>query len=156
MGPYESSLHAERQARMHRMAMAAVQCRAFSNFLPDQPATEKRWFPEGFTLPDADEYRPKTSAEKIRNIIRLVGCEYDVTETDIISERRSAPIILPRQVAMYLCKKTTTYSLPRIGGRFGGRDHTTVLHAVRKIERLLPIDPELAVTVAYLEAQLTQ
>jgi hypothetical protein len=63
-------------------------------------------------------------------------------------------IVLPRQVAMYLCKTLTPHSLPKISARFGGRDHTTALSNVRKIERLMAIDPELAKTLEILTAKI--
>ena len=65
-------------------------------------------------------------------------------QTDLISERRNRAIARPRQAAMWLAKQLTTRSLPDIGRRFGGRDHTTVLHAVRRIEELKAGDPVLA------------
>ena len=61
---------------------------------------------------------------------------YSVSRADILSSRRTAVVVKPRQVAMFLAKTLTMRSLPEIGRRFGGRDHTTVLHAVRKIEAL--------------------
>ena len=73
---------------------------------------------------------------KIEDIQKLVASHYSVTRADILSSRRTAIVVKPRQVAMYLAKALTLRSLPEIGRRFGGRDHTTVLHAVRKIEGL--------------------
>jgi chromosomal replication initiator protein len=73
---------------------------------------------------------------KIEDIQKLVASHYSVTRADILSSRRTATVVKPRQVAMYLAKALTLRSLPEIGRRFGGRDHTTVLHAVRKIEGL--------------------
>ena len=73
---------------------------------------------------------------KIEDIQKLVASHYSVTRADILSSRRTATVVKPRQVAMYLSKALTLRSLPEIGRRFGGRDHTTVLHAVRKIEGL--------------------
>jgi len=70
---------------------------------------------------------------KIEDIQKLVATHYNVSRADILSSRRSAGVVKPRQVAMYLSKILTLRSLPEIGRRFGGRDHTTVLHAVRKI-----------------------
>ena len=72
---------------------------------------------------------------KIEDIQKLVATHYNVSRADILSERRTAAVVKPRQIAMYLSKVLTLRSLPEIGRRFGGRDHTTVLHAVRKIER---------------------
>ena len=65
-------------------------------------------------------------------------------QADLISERRTRSVARPRQAAMWLAKQLTTRSLPDIGRRFGGRDHTTVLHAVRRIEELRAGDPQLA------------
>ncbi|MCY1364946.1 Chromosomal replication initiator protein DnaA [compost metagenome] len=69
---------------------------------------------------------------------------YNVSKQDLLSNRRTRTIVKPRQVAMYLAKMLTPRSLPEIGRRFGGRDHTTVLHAVRKIEDLVGADGKLA------------
>jgi chromosomal replication initiator protein len=71
---------------------------------------------------------------KIEDIQRLVCKHYGVSRTDILSPRRHRSIVWPRQVGMYLAKTMTQRSLPEIGRRFGNRDHTTVLHAIRKIE----------------------
>ncbi len=73
---------------------------------------------------------------KIEDIQKLVANHYNVSRADILSSRRTAVVVRPRQIAMYLSKALTLRSLPEIGRRFGGRDHTTVLHAVRKIEAL--------------------
>ena len=70
---------------------------------------------------------------KIEDIQRVVARQYNVSRADLLSSRRTANVVRPRQVAMYLAKTLTLRSLPEIGRRFGGRDHTTVLHAVRKI-----------------------
>ena len=69
---------------------------------------------------------------------------YGLKQADLISERRQRAIARPRQAAMWIAKQITTRSLPDIGRRFGGRDHTTVLHAVRRIEELKAGDPVLA------------
>ena len=73
---------------------------------------------------------------KIEDIQRAVARHYNVSRADMLSSRRTANVVRPRQIAMYLAKTLTLRSLPEIGRRFGGRDHTTVLHAVRKIENL--------------------
>ena len=73
----------------------------------------------------------------IDNIQRTVADFYKIKPSDILSKRRSRSIARPRQVAMALAKELTSHSLPEIGEAFGGRDHTTVLHAVRKIQELL-------------------
>lgn len=73
----------------------------------------------------------------IDNIQRTVAEYYKIKMSDILSKRRSRSIARPRQIAMALSKELTNHSLPEIGDAFGGRDHTTVLHAVRKIQELL-------------------
>jgi chromosomal replication initiator protein len=76
----------------------------------------------------------------IDEIQRKVAEHYNLRLTDMHSARRSRNVARPRQVAMYLCKKLTTRSLPEIGRKFGGRDHTTVMHAVKKVEELMGED----------------
>ena len=75
-------------------------------------------------------------------------------QADLISERRNRAIARPRQAAMWLAKQLTTRSLPDIGRRFGGRDHTTVLHAVRRIEALKADDAQLARDLETLSRKL--
>jgi chromosomal replication initiator protein len=91
---------------------------------------------------------------KIEDIQRVVARQYNVSRSDLLSSRRTANVVRPRQVAMYLAKTLTLRSLPEIGRRFGGRDHTTVLHAVRKIEALVSKDNALADEVDLLKRQL--
>jgi chromosomal replication initiator protein len=91
---------------------------------------------------------------KIEDIQRVVARQYNVSRSDLLSSRRTANVVRPRQVAMYLAKTLTLRSLPEIGRRFGGRDHTTVLHAVRKIETLIGSDTALADEVDALKRQL--
>jgi chromosomal replication initiator protein len=78
----------------------------------------------------------------------VVASHYNVCILDLKSTRRTTNVILPRQVAMWLSQELTPLSLPAIGRLFGGRDHSTVLHAIRKIGRLLPLDAALAQDVA--------
>jgi chromosomal replication initiator protein len=73
---------------------------------------------------------------KIEDIQKRVAIHYNVSRADLLSSRRTAAVVMPRQIAMFLAKSLTLRSLPEIGRRFGGRDHTTVLHAVRKIDKL--------------------
>jgi chromosomal replication initiator protein len=77
-------------------------------------------------------------------IQKAVAEHYALKQADLISERRARAVARPRQVAMWLAKQITTRSLPDIGRRFGGRDHTTVLHAVRRIEALKAEDAAIA------------
>ena len=93
---------------------------------------------------------------KIEDIQRVVARQYNVSRSDLLSSRRTANVVRPRQVAMYLAKTLTLRSLPEIGRRFGGRDHTTVLHAVRKIEGLVGSDMALAEEIEILKRQLQE
>lgn len=74
---------------------------------------------------------------------------------DILSQRRHRSVVWPRQIGMYLAKQLTSRSLPEIGRRFGNRDHTTVLHAIRKIEGELAGDARLKDDIDELKKQLT-
>jgi len=91
---------------------------------------------------------------KIEDIQKLVATHFNVSRADILSSRRSASVVKPRQIAMYLAKVLTLRSLPEIGRRFGGRDHTTVLHAVRKIEGAVNADVMLKDDVELLKRML--
>src|ERR1700728_2173252 len=91
---------------------------------------------------------------KIENIQRVVARQYNVSRSDLLSSRRTANVVRPRQEAMYLAKVLTLRSLPEIGRRFGGRAHTTVLHAVRKIETLAGNDSAFAEEIEALKRQL--
>ena len=93
---------------------------------------------------------------RIEDIQRVVARHYNVSKADLLSARRTRTIVRPRQVAMYLAKVLTPRSLPEIGRRFGGRDHTTVLHAVRKIEGLVGNDNMLAEEVELLKRLLQE
>mgnify|MGYP003330593589 FL=1 len=73
----------------------------------------------------------------------------------MFSARRARSIARPRQIAMYLAKNLTTSSYPEIGRKFGGRDHTTIMHAVKKIEELLIHDNELSDDVELLRSLLS-
>lgn len=79
----------------------------------------------------------------IDEIQRAVSSHFEVKQIDLISERRAVAIARPRQIAMYLAKRLTTRSLPEIGRKFGNRDHSTVIHAVRRIEELRGKDVEI-------------
>lgn len=102
----------------------------------------------------ADILRVSDRKVTIEEIIRKVADHYNLRMTDLMSARRSRSIARPRQVAMFLSKMLTSKSLPEIGRRFGGRDHTTVIHAVRKIEELKFVDAQLSEEVEILRRML--
>ncbi|HEY8065467.1 MAG TPA: chromosomal replication initiator protein DnaA [Methylosinus sp.] len=93
---------------------------------------------------------------KIDDIQKLVASHYNISRADILSSRRTANVVRPRQIAMYLSKVLTLRSLPEIGRRFGGRDHTTVLHAVRKVEDLASKDKSLSEVIELLKRMLAE
>jgi len=87
--------------------------------------------------------------------IQKTTCDYfNIKIGDLKAKRRTQNIALPRQVAMYLCRKYTENSFPAIGDKFGGRDHSTVIHASKTIERKIKEDPHMQVTIEKLERNL--
>ena len=94
----------------------------------------------------------RTNSRKITidEIQKKVVEHYNIKLSDMHSPRRSRSVARPRQVAMYLAKSITTRSLPEIGRKFGGRDHTTVIHAIKTIEEILVNDPSLAEDIELL------
>jgi chromosomal replication initiator protein len=91
---------------------------------------------------------------KIEDIIKTVSRHFGVSKGDILSQRRHRSVVWPRQIGMYLSKQMTTRSLPEIGRRFGNRDHTTVLHAIRKIDGCLTADAKLKDELEDLKRQI--
>jgi chromosomal replication initiator protein len=91
---------------------------------------------------------------RIEDILRIVSRHYGVSKNDILSERRHRSVVWPRQIGMYLAKQMTARSLPEIGRRFGNRDHTTVLHAIRKIEGQVNANVQLKDEIEELKKQL--
>jgi chromosomal replication initiator protein len=93
---------------------------------------------------------------RIEDIQRVVAKHYNVSRQELVSNRRTRVIVKPRQIAMYLAKSLTPRSFPEIGRRFGGRDHTTVLHAVRKIEDLISGDTKLSHEIELLKRLINE
>jgi len=79
---------------------------------------------------------------------------YNLEMSELVSKKRNKQVVFPRQVAMFLCRKITDASFPQIGDQFGGRDHTTVIHAVEKIEKEVNDNSELAATLDELSQRL--
>ena len=90
----------------------------------------------------------------IDEIQKLVSEHFEIKQIDLLSARRARAVARPRQIAMYLAKRMTTRSLPEIGRKFGGRDHSTVIHAVRRIEELRDTDRDVDGAVRTLIHQL--
>lgn len=95
-----------------------------------------------------------TPCVKVQDILVAVSKYYQVSINDLCSERRHAVIVLPRHVVCYLAKNLTTYSYPHIGRRLGDRDHTTPMHSVKRITRLLETDATLRSDIDNLIEQL--
>ena len=102
----------------------------------------------------ADILRASDRKVTVDEIIRKVADHYNIRMTDILSPKRARAVARPRQVGMFLAKTLTSKSLPEIGRRFGGRDHTTVIHAVKKIEELRSVDNQIAEDVELLRRML--
>jgi chromosomal replication initiator protein len=102
----------------------------------------------------ADLLRTADRKVTIDEIKRKVADHYNLRLSDLVSARRARAVARPRQVAMFLAKSLTTKSLPEIGRGFGGRDHTTVIHAVRKVEQLRETDSQLADDIEMLRRML--
>ena len=120
------------QSNIRELEGALIRTVAFSSLTSSDTTLElarnvlKDVFPDG-----------ANQAISISNIQSEVCKFYQLTRADLVGSRRSRPIVLPRQVAMYLARELTDASLPKIGSAFGKRDHSTVLHATTKIEKLL-------------------
>lgn len=103
----------------------------------------------------SDQLRAAVRRISVDEIQKQVAIHYSIRLPEFLSPRRARAVARPRQLAMYLAKQLTTASLPEIGRAFGGRDHTTVAHAVRTIENLLVTDAALADTCAGLKRALS-
>lgn len=92
---------------------------------------------------------------KVDRIIDAAADEFGISGIDIRSQRRTADVVLPRQIAMYLAKLLTFKSLPEIGRRLGNRDHTTILHGIRRAEAWIAENPEIRAKVAAIRKKLS-
>lgn len=102
-------------------------------------------------MPDS---RPRVIS--IQDIQQEVSTYYRLRVDDLKSKKRTKTVAFPRQVAMYLCRELTDYSLPKIGEDFGGRDHTTVMHAHEKISRIIEQDPQFQHAIDELKKRITR
>jgi chromosomal replication initiator protein len=102
----------------------------------------------------AEMFRASRRRITIDEIQRRVSDHFKIRQAEMVSARRAREVARPRQIAMYLAKQLTPRSLPEIGRKFGGRDHTTVIHAVRQIERLRGLDSDIDTDVRTLMREL--
>jgi hypothetical protein len=100
------------------------------------------------------ERRLLTKTSSLQEVLDAVGSHFLVSKMDILSQRRDARVVRPRQIVYFLAKELTPMSYPEIGRRIGGRDHTTVLHGFRKIEKLEETDSNLRETLNKLRLRL--
>lgn len=110
--------------------------------------------PKVVILPQEPEPIVVYARPSVHRIVGAVCEKYRISRTDLISERRTANVMRPRQIAMYLAKQLTLRSLKQIGQHMGHRDHTTVLHGVNKITALRAIDADLDAELTALERLL--
>ena len=92
----------------------------------------------------------------IEAIQKTVAEHYQISVADLKGNKKIKKIVVPRQIAMYICKDVTEYSLQDIGDEFGGKDHSTVIHSISKIENLLKLDANLAATIKLLEQAISK
>ncbi len=97
---------------------------------------------------------PRPKMITIETIQKTVCQYYNINMNELLSKKRHRQVVFPRQIAMYLCRNMTDASYPQIGDQFGGRDHTTVLHAHDKIEKQIEIDNELKLSVKELSRKI--
>src|SRR5512139_1062166 len=151
---------AERKARLKRLGAIptnrTVSKLVEANLLPKKqpeiivpPVT---YFYPGFWMWELISL-PATMPITIANIQSVTASVFNIPAIEIRSQRRTSDVVLPRHVAMYLCKEMTEHSLPKIGRLFGGKDHTTVLHAVTKIAGMIETDADLARKVEGIKAR---
>lgn len=102
------------------------------------------------------KYVADPHVNSILKILKMVSRATDISTTEICSKRRTGAVVTTRQIVMYLCRHHTHHSLPEIGRRLGNRDHTTVLHGVRQIERKRKMDAALDETLKCFETSLAK
>lgn len=120
--------------------------------LPMEYYHQEMWFYDLVTY--VGDSRAFKSRPSIADVQLGVCNQFNVHLIDLLSTRRTADVVGPRQISMFLSKKMTLRSLPEVGRRHGGRDHTTVLHAVKKIARKIEKDEALAAVLSELETKI--
>lgn len=157
--------HADHVARLERLGSGAAEIVQVAPRKPDYKPVKPRaglkpidpemyyrnmWFWDLLSAPVwIDGYRPT-----VKRIKQIVSRHYGVSITDIESARRTAEVVFPRQLVMYLARKLTLLSLPQIGQAIGQRDHTTVLHGCRKIDRHIKANPEFEFVIEKLQREM--
>jgi chromosomal replication initiator protein len=128
-------------------ALMRVIAYASLNALPLERDTAQRALADIFTA-------ARRAAPSMADILAKVADYYNVSVEQLKAPRRTRELVLPRQLAMYLIREHTQHSLPDIGAFFGGRDHTTVLHALQKVRAMLSGDPTISAAAAQIRSRL--
>lgn len=153
--------HKDRQQRLRRIAIEAKQEQ-------ERIAREKRRRPPQIVWEMGRTPKPKPvvpehlkvakniplSGVTVGRVINRISEHYGVKVIDILSGRRPARVVIARQIGYFIASELTLQSLPQIAKRFGDRDHTTILHGIRKIARLIEVDSLLRETIDFLKADL--
>lgn len=169
--PSAMKAHADRKARLERFNMMA-----FAVPVPDAETTRVEIHEEPqedtsieviscngqivlVTENDIEEARAVFEKQcagrpSIERILNVVAGHFNLSRSEFLSRRRTKNLVFPRQIAMFLAKELTIWSLPAIGRKFGGMDHTTILHAVRKITPLVQRDESVRDTVDGLRREI--
>ena len=99
---------------------------------------------------------PKNTSVTTDIIQRVVADYFNLSYNDLRGKKRTKTIALPRQIAMYITRELTEYSTTEVGEEFGGRDHTTVMHACQRVEARMKIDPTLEITIQNLVRKIKE
>lgn len=149
---YLETLHTQHVARLQRLSPATPMPRRHKpNVTIIELVNGRRVFPAEPPTPPLPKIPSPIPIPMARIIIRVVAENMNVTIADIYGHSRKHRFVGPRHVAMYLAEKLTTESLPKVGKRFGDRDHATVLNAKRKIIRMMQDDPHFAIEVQHIQ-----
>lgn len=153
-----------RDANAEQLAKLRVENEIFRAFLRDHcvdvdAVLAKQRAPIIFSVQkpvENTEPEPESNRQPTVALIIKVVCEhFGLTPLELVSRRRHAKVMIPRQIAIYLARNLTARSTPFIGSKFGGRDHTTVLHAISRIGGYINHDPEFSAQVDTMRAKIT-
>jgi len=142
-------LHVERKARLARLG--AIPTNSVIPKVTEAEVIALRFPPANIDLPPEESFWPSfwcwdlvTMPQRLPSLCKtiqsVVASEFNISVLDMRSARRTNNVTLPRWVAMYLCQLLMEWSLPQIGRHFGGKDHTTVLHGIKRVEAMMEMD----------------
>lgn len=154
-------MHNARKARLQRFADAANRYSAHrrqQDNIKQAAALERFIELNRAEAPPQPEPLPPVEGLPLQvvTIQRAVAARFDLKRVDLTGPVRLAKVVLARQIAIYLCRKMTTRSFPYLAGKFGGRDHSTLVHASKKIERLIAADEKFAAMIQSIEDEIAR